>query len=122
MSSATASKAETKKDVFFREEKLRTPETFQQQVQQNEPKQTGVYFNLIFHRLKHFHAAKNDNADIFHDVFEGIARYEVTKVLNNYIYDKKICTLQMFNQLMTQFNYGEIEMLTIPKEITEIQI
>lgn len=118
----TASKVETKKDVYIREEKLRTPDTFQQHVDQNEPKKTGVYFNPIFHRLKYFHAAKNYYADIFHDVYEGIARYEITEILNYYIYQKKICNLKTFNQLMTEFNYGEIEMSTVPKEITDTQI
>lgn len=117
-----ASKIETKTDVIIRNEKLRTPDLHKLHLEQNNAKETGVYDESIFHKLKCFDVTTNFYADIFHDVFEGVARYEVSAILDYYIFKKKICTLFTFNQLMTQFDYGETEMSTVPKEFTETQI
>lgn len=117
-----ASKNETKTDLFIRNEALRTPEQHSIHIQQGNAKETGVYFDCIFHKLKYFHVTRNFYADIFHDVFEGVACYEVSAILDYYIFKKKICSLSMFNQLMTQFSYGETDMSSVPKEFTETQI
>lgn len=115
-------KKNTQNDTFIRQENLRNVENYNDHLKLNDIKQTGIAKETVFHKLKNFHVTKNYYSDIFHDLYEGIVKYEISKVLEYYIYNKKICSLHTFNQLLTQFNYGEIEMGNIPKEVTDQQI
>lgn len=115
-------KTETKYDTVIRTENLRNMMNYEEHLSRNNPKETGVEYEPIFHTLKHFHVTKNFYADIFHDMFEGVIKYELSSILKYYIYEKKAFSLNIFNNLMTQFNYGVIEMTNTPKELTEQHI
>lgn len=82
-------KTETKYDTVIRTENLRNMMNYGEHLSINNIKVTGVDYEPIFHSLKHFHVTKNFYADIFHDMFEGVIKYELSSILKYYIYEKK---------------------------------
>lgn len=42
-----------------------------------------------------------------HDVLEGICRYEVALILYHYIYVEKYFSLDLLNERIESFNYGD---------------
>lgn len=87
-----------------------------------ELKEYGVKENCYFTQLKNFHPVTNYSCDIMHDVFEGIARYDVALILNYIIFEKKIFNLFTMNNLKQGFDYGFIEIGNLGPEIQESQI
>jgi len=42
---------------------------------------TGVKSKCVFNEIPKFHVIKNASLDPMHDLFEGICRYEIAKIL-----------------------------------------
>lgn len=52
-----------------------------------------------------------------HDIFEGVCQYDIGKILNVYIFEKKFFTLDLLNNRIRGFYYGPIEKRNHPPEI-----
>lgn len=80
-------------------------------------KLTGVSENSIFNDINSFHVVNNFTGDIMHDIFEGVCRYDVSKILLNFIETEKFFTIEILNDRKNQFQYGEIELSNRSSEI-----
>ncbi|KAG5675752.1 hypothetical protein PVAND_005630 [Polypedilum vanderplanki] len=115
----TSSKHETKYMVKENEDKIRSTDSYNNDFQSNS---NGVIKECNFISLKYFHPVLNFEIDVMHDLFEGVARYDLALILQNLIYEKKFFDLQTFNELKQKFEYGEIEIGNLGKEILDTQI
>lgn len=98
---------------------MRNQSNYQEHLLLNDPKLTGLKSNCVFNELKFFKVYNNFVADIMHDLYEGVARYDLPMILNYFIKDKKYLDLETLNLLKQNFDYGEIEVGNLSKEITE---
>ena len=85
---------------------LRTKENYEVDLLQQDK---GVKEHCVFNDIDNFHIAENQSIDLMHDVFEGVANYTITKVLNCLILVKTIITLEEVNLRIQTFSYGNLE-------------
>lgn len=103
----------------LQKEKLRDTESYEEDLHN---KQNGVLNNCPLNDLKYFSPVNNCSCDIMHDLFEGIARYDLGLYLHYAIYEKKIFNLWTLNKLKQEFDYGYIEIGNMGPEISETHI
>lgn len=97
---------------------LRTKENYKRDVQTKSIK-TGIHTECVFNKLTDFHIVENRSLDIMHDLFEGVAKYTISRVLTCLIYTCKLFSLETLNQRILTFHYGDVERnkpCTIEKE------
>nr|XP_023659142.1 uncharacterized protein LOC111839439 isoform X1 [Paramormyrops kingsleyae] len=72
----------------------------------NVPSATGVKQNSCLNHLKYFHVTENICVDIMHDVLEGVAPFEVRLMLQHFIYEENLLSLEHLNERIAGFGYG----------------
>lgn len=77
----------------------------------------GVYENCQLNKLNYFHILDNLNADIMHDICEGINRYFLKNFFEYLIERMRLLTLKELNSLILFFNYGILERHSLPSAI-----
>lgn len=106
------SKEQTQKDVCEYSEKIRNRQNYKEDLlitsKELRLRQTGIEENSIFNELNTFHVTENFVFDIMHDFFEGICRYNLIEIFDEFINKKKYFTLETFNYRKQNFPYGEI--------------
>ncbi|KAG5672923.1 hypothetical protein PVAND_003011 [Polypedilum vanderplanki] len=112
----------TIKDFKEREDYIRTEENYEIQLVENDSKKSGIKCKSTLSTLKYFHVTRNLVADIMHDIYEGVARYDIAKILNYFIYEKKYFDLSSFNKLKNTFDYGQREIGNLSREFSEQHI
>jgi len=98
-----ADKTETQKQVKEYPEMLRTLEYYREDSARCS---RGVNAECVFNEIASFHVIENGTVDIMHDIFEGICRYEVAKILKTFIIDEKIFSLDTLNSRIKHFDFG----------------
>lgn len=83
---------------------------------------SAVKENSVWNKLSYFHVTDNTCCDIMHDIFLGVAKYNIPKILNYFIYVKKCFTLDAFNCRKQLFDYGSTDLQNISSPITKTQI
>lgn len=76
----------------------------------------GVQEECVFHAIPNFHVVENCSVDPMHDLFEGICRYDLAKVLKYFIYREKFFSLDVLNERI--LNYDSICNQTFTFRIT----
>lgn len=114
----TVTREDSKKETVERKRNLRTIPKYQEHLMASTRgiESYGVKLPCQFASLKHFHPITNHAVDLMHDIFEGIAVYDVAKILQKLI-DEKLITLDEINRRKQLFNYGFLEIGNIGKEI-----
>ena len=69
----------------------------------------GIRESPDLNSLKYFHITNNHMLDLFHDIREGTAKYEVKFLLHRFIKIDKLFDLRFLNERIILFNYGIIE-------------
>lgn len=113
----TKTKEETKYSIKENEGFLRNKQNYEEDVKLGNFKQTGIKENCAFNVLPNFHVTDNLVLDMMHDVFEGIANYEVCQILQSLIDDGFISIIAL-NSRLRLFPYGETEIKNRPPVLT----
>lgn len=58
----------------------------------------GIKEECIFNKVPNFNICENVAVDPMHDILEGICRYDLGKILNNFIYIQYFFTLNVLNE------------------------
>lgn len=95
----------------------RTHETHAQHVEDIDVRGTGVTRGCTLDELKFFKAVDSFTPDIMHDILEGVAKLELSLVLDCLI-DKKVVSLHLLNQYIDTFDYGYIDSQNHPRLLT----
>ena len=69
----------------------------------------GLRESTDLNSLNYFHITNNYMFDLFHDIWEGVAKYEVRFLLERYIKFDKFFDLIFLNNRIFSFNYGPID-------------
>lgn len=73
---------------------------------ENVKDKKGIKERCAFHILSNFHVFDNLSVDSMHDVLEGICRYDVGKILEYFMYQKKFLTLKFLNDKIISHDFG----------------
>ncbi|OXU17363.1 hypothetical protein TSAR_007972 [Trichomalopsis sarcophagae] len=98
---------------------LRTVENYQNLLASDDPTVSGIKEKCILHDIKNFHMSNNTCVDVMHDVLEGICRYDLALILNHFIYDAKLFSLEELNLRVRGFDYGFGYHVNKPPELNE---
>jgi len=99
-----ADKIESRKQVKENTQMLRTEQNY---LEDCENCSTGVKTKCVFNEIPKFHVLKNASLDPMHDLFEGICRYEIVKILNVFINKEHFFSLEIFNARLQHFDCGQ---------------
>ena len=97
---------------------LRTKENYTEDLEKNCIS-TGIKEECIFNNLIDFHVTENKSLDIMHDVCEGVIAYTLSKIITSLIETDKLFTLEILNQRIKKFDYGDIDFSNKPRIITK---
>lgn len=102
----------------MRTELLRTIETYDDHVKQQS---FGVKEKCIFNIIPNFHVVNNCSVDPMHDLFEGICRYDVAKMLKHFIYKEHLFSLDVLNERIQNFDCMSRKHFTIRIQLQSIK-
>lgn len=79
----------------------------------------------VFNQIPKFHVIENASLDPMHDLFEGICRYEIAKILNIFINKEHFFLLEIFNARLQHFdcsrNFGKNIPISISSKALKAQ-
>lgn len=67
----------------------------------------GIKNVCVFNNLPYFHCCHNVSCDIMHDLFEGVCRYAMAKIIHNFVREKSYFTMQHLNNRIKYFDYND---------------
>lgn len=67
----------------------------------------GVRYNSLLNRLSVFKVYDNISVDIMHDAMLGVLKYDLIEILRYYIIVEKLFTIEHFNDIKENFDYGK---------------
>jgi len=113
------SKTQTKNNIHPKLEDLRKPDQYENDKQTGDISSTGIIDDCVFNTLENFHCTQNFVCDLMHDIYEGVAKYDIPLILQKFVNDKSIdLDLDAINNLKQNFSYGHIEIGNLSNEIT----
>ena len=101
---------------------LRDEVNYKNLLASGNPKQSGIKHECVFHKLNNFHVTRNIAVDAMHDILEGVARYDMARILYHLIYEKKMFSLDDLNFRLRAFDYGFKNSVNKPQPICESHI
>jgi hypothetical protein len=99
----------------------RNESTYQQYVETQNVSLTGIHESCVFNKIPSFQVWENKSIDLMHDVFEGVAHYDLGAVLN-YGLNKKLFTLEDLNLQKNTLNYGPFHIGNLASDIKKEHI
>lgn len=87
---------------------LRNPDNYSQDLQTNDASVTGIREECCFNRVPGFHITTCCAGDVMHDIFEGVAGYNLV-FLFNYLIDSKMISYELLCLKISDFDYGLID-------------
>lgn len=96
-----AVKSNTRSATFEDESLLRTPQNYCEDVSKLA---YGVNEECTFNEIPHFDCSINITCDIMHDLFEGVCRYDLTKIIQ-YFLTENFFTMEHLNERIKYFNH-----------------
>lgn len=106
---------QTNEDV----KQIRTKEYYEVDVSQYS---NGITEDCVFNNLKNFHVIQNIIVDPMHDLYEGIRRYGMGKILYHLIKQEKLFSLTVSNKRITFLNADLSTGVRVPPEISPCAI
>lgn len=98
----TSSKLDAQNSLLENIHSLRSPENYAVDL-------NGCYHGIkeycILNELDNFHVAENSCVDVMHDLFEGICRYDLGKILFHFIKKKKMFSLLQLHRRIKFFDH-----------------
>lgn len=87
-------------------ELIRTKDTYKVDLESNDITKTGIKAECSWNRIKSFEVTSNFAVDIMHDVFEGVAGFDIILLLDQFINRDKYFSLNVLNSRIKHFNFG----------------
>lgn len=114
----TANSTQTGKMVTENKNLLRNSVNYENQVNVNDAKTTGIKERCVFNDISSFYVTENYVVDIMHDLFEGVCGYDLILILKHCISENHF-TLNMLNNAILFFNYDNCD--NRPPPISELE-
>jgi len=100
---------------------LRNEVNYNEHVMLKNPSLTGIKADSCLNSLEYFHITDNVCVDIMHDILEGVAPLEIKLMLQHFIYEQKLFTLDQLNDRMKSFDYGVTNAKNKPSAIHNLR-
>lgn len=113
-------KNNAKSQICEKLELLRTNENYDIDIVTNNCTLTGIKEKCVWHNIDNFHLTTNACVDIMHDLLEGVCGYDLSLILNYFIYEIALFPLQTLNAKIETFEYGAV--FNKPPTISEINL
>ncbi|XP_055701281.1 uncharacterized protein LOC129802993 [Phlebotomus papatasi] len=110
-------KSQTQHDCMEYKEWIRTKENYNSHLQIQNTTDTGIVCKSVFNDIPSFHVVENIACDLMHDMYAGVCRYDLAKILNYFIYEKKFFSLDTLNYRKQMFNCGKSEIANVSPPI-----
>ena len=107
-----------KKDFTENVSLLRNPDNYEFDMSLNNPSLTGIKENCVWNKIQGFHVTKNTSFDIMHDLLEVVCRYDMAAVINYFVKDVKLFSINCLNSRIQLFDFCVIEDSNKPPTIT----
>ncbi|KYN09486.1 hypothetical protein ALC57_18391 [Trachymyrmex cornetzi] len=107
----TASKTEYHKQFVENSELIRKIESYSEHCSN---KMFGIQELCTFNKIPAFHLLTNISIDPMHDLLEGVCRYDMGKIFNNFINVEKFFTLQHLNNRLSNYERISCDKNIIP--------
>lgn len=93
---------------IFREDasKLRTLESYFEDLTLDDPKSTGIKSECVWFPLIGFNLFENVTVDLLHDYLEGCCRYTMDFLLRYIVQESKLISLKTLESRIARFDYG----------------
>lgn len=101
---------------FERLDLIRKKENYERDLLAKNPKLTGLKQKCIFNEWSWYHVYINWVVDVMHDVFEGICKYTLARIIDWYI-RQGIFDLDTLNNRIKSFAFNHIEKAQKPMPI-----
>lgn len=95
---------------------LRNRKNYEDAVLKNDPKETGIVNRCAFNAVEGFHIMDNVSFDIMHDFLHGVLNYVLRSVIFDFVFIKKLFTLQTLNNIIQNFHYPPHQAINKPPE------
>lgn len=112
-STATEMAKQTREDVT----KLRKKYNYDSHV---KFRSYGVKENCVWNWLNSFHVYENHTIDIMHDLYEGVYRYDMARIINRLIGESAF-TLEYLNARIQYFSYDDSENIPPPIKLDSLK-
>lgn len=99
-------KNETKYMVKENMDKLRSRESYKENLDIGNPRMTGINENSIWNSLTNFHVTENFSVDCMHDILEGVAHYDLFVIFQYCVTKNKYFSIELLNRRIEMFNFG----------------
>jgi hypothetical protein len=83
---------------------LRNATNYKTDLQSRSPSTTGIKSQCPLSKIPSFNVWENIAMDIMHDIFEGVAHYNLLEIITNFL--QEFFTLEMLNDRIQNFDYG----------------
>lgn len=100
---------------------LRNKQNDDENVLNNDYKNTGIYEESIFNKICNYHVTENYAVDIMHDIYEGICVYNMNHIINH-LMKLGFFNLDTLNSRKQGFNYGDTEVGNMSPPIVQIKL
>lgn len=110
------SKNDSKRQLTENTDLLRNVDNYKQDLLLQDYSLTGIKEECVFNNVIGFHVTENYCVDIMHDLLEGVCSYDMSLILNNFISDVNLFSLNTLNAKIEAFDYGSFT--NIPPKIT----
>lgn len=118
----TAGKMETRKQLCENIDSLRSKNDYEAHCKNGT---FGIKMECAFNEIPGFHVIENASLDPMHDLFEGICRYEIPKILNILINETHFFSLEILNARLQHFDmqkeFGKNKPISIPEKALKSQ-
>lgn len=112
-------KRELQKTTDDKPENRRNRMNYEEDLFVNDQSKTGVREYSALNNIPHFHVTDSSSIDLTHSVDEGICHYNFGEILYYFIYQKEYFTLEILNERIQSFSYGEDEKSNVASSITK---
>lgn len=87
-----------------KDEFIRNKINYTQDVNLYNVKLTGIKETCIFNDIENFHVTDNFSVDIMHDILEGVAHYDLLRILKQFIYIDQFFDIKFFNNRISSLD------------------
>lgn len=98
-------------------DRLRTVDNYADDVALQDPTESGVSENCVWNDVPSYHCVQNANCDVMHDIFEGVLKYDLCKILYYLVHIRGYFSLETLLERIDGFDYGPNEVCNKPPTV-----
>lgn len=85
---------------------MRNCDNYENDVIRADVSNTGIKERCVWNSVNSFYVTENCAVDIAHDIFEGLALFDIVEILHGFVIVDKLFTIESLNSRMRYFQYG----------------